>query len=57
MGIKIIRIGMKLLFQNRNSESWVKAKKGVYQLGRDFYENSGGIFERSSHYENMFLKN
>ena len=39
-----------------NSGSWVKAKNGVYQLGSDFYENSGGIFERSSHYENMFLK-
>ena len=39
-----------------NSESWVKAKKGVYQLGSDFYENSGGIFKRSSHYENMFMK-
>ena len=39
-----------------NSGSWVKAKNGVYQLGSDFYQNSGGIFERSSHYENMFLK-
>jgi L-alanine-DL-glutamate epimerase-like enolase superfamily enzyme len=39
-----------------NSGSWVKAKNGVYRLGSDFYENSGGIFERSSHYENMFLK-
>ena len=38
------------------SGSWVKAKNGVYQLGSDFYQNSGGIFDRTSHYENMFKK-
>jgi len=43
-------------YHPNNSRSWVKAKNGVYQLGSDFYQNSGGIFERSSHYENMFLK-
>ena len=36
-------------YHPRNSESWVKAKKGVYQLGRDFYENSGGT-RRRTHY-------
>lgn len=37
--------------------SWVKAKNGVYRLNKDFYENSGGIFKRSGHYENMFSRN
>jgi L-alanine-DL-glutamate epimerase-like enolase superfamily enzyme len=34
--------------------SWVKAKNGVYELGSDFYQNSGGIFEPMPHYEEMF---
>ena len=43
-------------YHPQNNGSWVKAKNGVYPLGSDFYKNSGGIFDRSSHYENMFLK-
>ena len=43
-------------YHPQKNGSWVKAKNGVYTLGNDFYKNSGGIFERSPHYENMFLK-
>ena len=43
-------------YHPQKNGSWVKAKNGVYPLGNDFYKNSGGIFERSPHYENMFLK-
>tara|TARA_A100001015_G_scaffold269014_1_gene320364 strand:- start:470 stop:1870 length:1401 start_codon:yes stop_codon:yes gene_type:complete len=43
-------------YHPQNTGSWVKAKNGVYHLGGDFYENSGGIFDRSLHYENMFVK-
>ena len=35
---------------------WVSAKNGVYELNKEFYKTSGGIFERSEHYENMFAK-
>ena len=34
--------------------SWMKAKNGVFDLNPDFYQRSGGIFEPSEHYENMF---
>ena len=43
-------------YHPQNNGSWVKAKNGVYSLGSDFYKKSGGIFDRSSHYEKMFLK-
>jgi L-alanine-DL-glutamate epimerase-like enolase superfamily enzyme len=36
--------------------AWVRARNGVYELNKEFYKTSGGIFERSEHYENMFAK-
>lgn len=36
--------------------TWVKAKNGVYELKTEFYRTSGGIFELSEHYENMFVQ-
>lgn len=35
---------------------WVPSKDGVYRTGKDFYEQSGGIFLPSPHYEGMFGK-
>ena len=34
--------------------SWRKVNKGVFDLDADFYKNSGGIFNQSEHYMNMF---
>jgi hypothetical protein len=34
--------------------SWTKAKNGVFELNNGYYEHSGGIFESSTHYEEMF---
>ncbi|WP_149243410.1 mandelate racemase/muconate lactonizing enzyme family protein [Dyadobacter sp. 32] len=34
--------------------SWVKAKKGVFELNDDYYQKSGGILEPVRHYEEMF---
>jgi L-alanine-DL-glutamate epimerase-like enolase superfamily enzyme len=34
--------------------SWVQSQKGVYPTDKSFYEKSGGIFEPSPHYEQMF---
>jgi L-alanine-DL-glutamate epimerase-like enolase superfamily enzyme len=36
--------------------TWTKVRNGVFELGDDFYNRSGGIFEPSSHYEEMFKK-
>ena len=34
--------------------SWVKSKKGVFELDKSFYEKSGGILESSKHYMSLF---
>ena len=33
---------------------WVKVKNGVYELNKEFYQTSGGIFDPIPHYEEMF---
>lgn len=34
--------------------SWMQVKNGVFELNKDFYAGSGGIFESSAHYQGMF---
>lgn len=34
--------------------SWTQARNGVFELNADYYERSGGIFEPSTHYTDMF---
>lgn len=34
--------------------SWMQVKNGVFELNKDFYDRSGGIFEPSAHYQDMF---
>ena len=36
--------------------SWTKTVNGVFNLDQDFYEQSGGIFFPSGHYQKMFEK-
>jgi len=36
--------------------SWIKSKDGVFQLGKDFYEKSGGVLKSSEHYLSLFNK-
>lgn len=33
---------------------WTQTQEGVYLTGKPFYEESGGIFQPSTHYEQMF---
>ncbi len=33
---------------------WVRPVDGVFKTGKSFFENSGGIFDASQHYEAMF---
>lgn len=43
-------------YHPKKNASWVKTKKGIYETGEDFFEQSGGIFDSSPHYEKMFGK-
>ncbi|MBC7759629.1 MAG: L-alanine-DL-glutamate epimerase [Phormidesmis sp. FL-bin-119] len=36
--------------------SWFQRKNGVFELNKDFYDRSGGMFEPSAHYQEMFRK-
>ena len=36
--------------------SWMQVKDGVFRLNKDFYMRSGGIFEPSTHYQEMFAR-
>ncbi|MEJ7692772.1 L-alanine-DL-glutamate epimerase, partial [Daejeonella sp.] len=36
--------------------SWFQRRNGVFELNKDFYDRSGGIFEPSAHYYGMFKK-
>ena len=36
---------------------WTQSQKGVYLTDHSFFEESGGIFQPSPHYEQMFKKN
>jgi L-alanine-DL-glutamate epimerase-like enolase superfamily enzyme len=37
-----------------DGQSWTKINQGIFELDQDYYENSGGIFSRSPHYEGLF---
>ena len=43
-------------YHPKKDASWVQTKKGIYETGEDFYQQSGGIFDTSAHYEKMFGK-
>jgi L-alanine-DL-glutamate epimerase-like enolase superfamily enzyme len=36
--------------------SWINSKDGLFHLGKDFYEKSGGVIKSSEHYLNLFNK-
>jgi L-alanine-DL-glutamate epimerase-like enolase superfamily enzyme len=42
-------------YHPRKEAPWVASKNGVYELGEEFFQTGGGIFEASDHYEKMFL--
>jgi L-alanine-DL-glutamate epimerase-like enolase superfamily enzyme len=37
--------------------AWTKADRGIFRLDADFYARSGGIFDASPHYEELFRIN
>lgn len=46
--------GAMLDYLPNREASWVSPRKGIYELGRSYYRNSGGIFEPVDHFEEMF---
>lgn len=46
-----------MTYHPRSNGSWVKTQNGVYITDASFYKESGGIFDPSPHYENMFKEN
>ena len=36
-----------------NNGSWIESQNGVFKIDDDFYENSGGIFKKSEHYDDL----
>lgn len=41
-------------YHPRKDAGWVKMSRGVYNLNDEFYRTGGGIFDQSTHYEQMF---
>lgn len=43
-----------LTYHPQAGATWTQTQKGVYLTDKSFYEESGGIFQPSAHYEQMF---
>lgn len=43
-----------MTYHPRSNASWIHTQKGVYITDKTFYQQSGGIFDPSPHYEKMF---
>jgi len=43
-----------LTYHPSSGAPWAKTVKGVFNLDKDYYDRSGGIFEPSPHYEEWF---
>jgi len=45
-----------MTYHPKAGAKWTQSEKGVYLTDKSFYEESGGIFQPSAHYEQMFKK-
>ena len=45
-----------MTYHPRAGAKWTQTRKGVYLTDKSFYDESGGIFLPSAHYEQMFKK-
>ncbi len=45
-----------MTYHPRAGATWTQTNNGVYITDKSFYEESGGIFQPSAHYEQMFKK-
>ncbi|HET7178702.1 MAG TPA: enolase C-terminal domain-like protein, partial [Chryseosolibacter sp.] len=44
-----------MTYHPRANATWTETRNGVYITDKSFYEESGGIFDPSDHYEKMFV--
>ncbi|MDQ6814402.1 MAG: L-alanine-DL-glutamate epimerase, partial [Bacteroidota bacterium] len=45
-----------MTYHPQPNAEWAKVEKGVFVIADSFYDRSGGIFDSSPHYEEMFKK-
>jgi hypothetical protein len=45
-----------MTYHPRATATWTQNRNGVYITDKSFYDESGGIFQSSAHYEQMFKK-
>lgn len=45
-----------LTYHPKAGAPWTQTEKGVFLIDKSFYEESGGIFQSSPHYEQLFKK-
>lgn len=45
-----------MTYHPKAGAKWMQMEKGVFHTDKSFYEESGGIFQPSAHYEQMFKK-
>ena len=43
-----------MTYHPRSGATWTQTRNGVYLTDKSFYDESGGIFQPSAHYEQMF---
>ena len=48
--------GILETYHPRAGAEWTQTKNGVYTTGRSFYQESGGIFLTSEHYQSLFIE-
>ncbi|MEP7111332.1 MAG: L-alanine-DL-glutamate epimerase [Ferruginibacter sp.] len=41
-------------YNSSNGASWTKISQGVFELDKEYYRQSGGIFKKSLHYQELF---
>jgi hypothetical protein len=44
-----------LTYHPKAGADWTQVKEGIFHTGNSFYKESGGIFQPSAHFEEMFL--
>lgn len=45
-----------MTYHPKAGAKWTQTRNGVYRTDKSFYDESGGIFEPSAHYEQLFKK-
>ena len=49
--------GKMITYHPQLNAPWTQMQNGIFPIDKSFYDESGGIFQASSHYEQLFEKN